>query len=66
MLIECKEFEGELWVRIDRVQAAIKSAVEVNNTNWPFPPSTGAIPWTAKQIQEYAQKQRDELGDALL
>ena len=35
-------------------------------TNWPFPPATGAVPWTAKQIKEYAKQQRDQAGDALL
>jgi len=35
-------------------------------TNWPFPPATGAIPWTAKQIKEYAQQQRAQTEDALL
>jgi hypothetical protein len=34
--------------------------------NWPFPPATGAAPWTAKQIKEYAQQQRAQTEDALL
>lgn len=34
------------------------------NTNWPFPPWNGPTPWTAKQIAEYAKKQRDALPDA--
>ena len=33
-------------------------------TNWPFPPATGAVPWTAKQIKEYAQQQREQLQES--
>jgi hypothetical protein len=33
---------------------------------WPFPPPTGAVPWTNKQIQEYAKQQRNNQEDALL
>lgn len=32
---------------------------------YPFPPFP-AIPWTAKQIKEYAQQQRAQTEDALL
>ena len=35
-------------------------------TNWPFPPATGAVPWTAKQIKEYQQAQRAQLPEAPL
>lgn len=31
---------------------------------WPFPPATGPIPWTAKQIKEYEKQQREQQGDA--
>jgi hypothetical protein len=31
---------------------------------WPFPPPTGPVPLTPKQIQEYARKQREELPEA--
>ena len=34
--------------------------------NWPFPPPSGPIPWTRKQIQEYAKQQRDDAGEAPL
>lgn len=34
--------------------------------NWPFPPLSGPIPWTQKQIQEYEKQKRDDAGDALL
>lgn len=34
--------------------------------NWPFPPVTGPVPWTKKQIQEYAKQQRDQQEEALL
>ena len=33
---------------------------------WPFPPATGPIPWTPKQIKEYAKQQREQQEDALL
>jgi hypothetical protein len=35
-------------------------------SNWPFPPATGAVPWTAKQIKEHAQQQRAQLPEAPL
>jgi hypothetical protein len=28
---------------------------------WPFPPPGGPVPWTAKQVAEYAHQQRDKL-----
>lgn len=31
---------------------------------WPFPPITGPIPWTKKQIEDYARQQRDQLPEA--
>lgn len=34
--------------------------------NWPFPPPSGPIPWTTKQIKEYEKQKRDDTGDALL
>lgn len=33
---------------------------------WPFPPPTGPVPWTKKQIQEHAQHQREQLPEAPL
>jgi len=35
-------------------------------TNWPFPPATGAVPWTAKQIKQYAEQQRQQLPESPL
>jgi hypothetical protein len=32
--------------------------------SWPFPPATGAVPWTAKQIKQYNQQQRNQIPDA--
>jgi hypothetical protein len=32
-------------------------------TNWPFPPPTGPVPWTPKQKQEYERKQRQQLPE---
>jgi len=34
--------------------------------NWPFPPATGAVSWTAKQIKAYQQAQRAQLPEAPL
>ena len=34
--------------------------------SWPFPPPTGPVPWTAKQIKEYEQQQRAKLPEAPL
>ena len=34
--------------------------------SWPFPPPTGPIPWTPKQIREYAEKQRQQLPESPL
>lgn len=33
---------------------------------WPFPPPTGPVPWTKKQIKEYARQQRQQHEDAPL
>lgn len=33
---------------------------------WPFPPPTGPVPWTASHEREYAQQQREQLPDAPL
>ena len=27
---------------------------------WPFPPATGPVPWTKKQIQDYERQQREQ------
>jgi hypothetical protein len=32
----------------------------------PFPPATGAVPWTTKEIREYDLQQRNQLPQALL
>jgi hypothetical protein len=32
-------------------------------TNWPFPQHP-PVPWTAKQIKEYAQQQRQQLPES--
>jgi len=31
---------------------------------FPFPPATGAVPWTAKQIKQHAQEQRAQLPES--
>jgi len=35
-------------------------------SNWPFPPATGAVPWTAKQEQAYQQEKFAQLPEAPL
>ena len=32
--------------------------------NWPFPPATGAVPWTRKQIKEYELQKLNQVEDA--
>ena len=29
-------------------------------TSWPFPPPSGPIPWTPKQIANYKRQQREQ------
>jgi hypothetical protein len=47
-------------------------AVGLNSTgmtimsNWPFPPATGAVPWTKAQEQAYNQAQRAQLPESPL
>lgn len=36
----------------------------MNTPNWPFPPATGPVPWTPKQIREYERKQIEQTEDA--
>lgn len=43
-----------------------KLMITMTLTNWPFPPATGAVPWTAKQIKAYQQAQRAQLPEAPL
>jgi hypothetical protein len=33
---------------------------------WPFPPPTGPVPWTAAQEREHAKQQREQLPEAPL
>jgi hypothetical protein len=52
--------------------SARELVVGLNNTgmmtmsNWPFPPTTGAVPWTAKQIKKHAQQERQQLPESPL
>jgi hypothetical protein len=59
MLIECKEVEGELYV-------PIKTVGEMMKTVWPFPPETGAVPWSTKEEREYQQRLKSSWEDAPL
>jgi hypothetical protein len=33
---------------------------------WPFPPPTGPVPWTAADEREYAKQQREQAPEAPL
>lgn len=80
MLIECKEVDKQLYVPIHVVTQILQIMSEeqrndvrflvskdaMKSGSWPFPTvDNPAIPWTAKQIQEYAKKQREDAGEAL-
>jgi hypothetical protein len=41
-----------------------KERPSMNAPNWPFPPPSGPIPWTAKQKADYERAKRDKQGDA--
>ena len=49
----------ELVVGLNSIRIRI-----MNNQSWPFPPATGAVPWTAKQEQAYQQAQRAQLPES--
>jgi hypothetical protein len=34
--------------------------------HWPFPPPTGPVPWTPKQIKQYEQQKRESAGEGLV
>ena len=59
-------------MKVQLATNAREQAVGLNSTgmttmsNWPFPPATGAVPWTAKQEQAYQQAQRAQLPEAPL
>jgi hypothetical protein len=38
----------------------------MNTPNWPFPPSTGPVPWTPAQIAAHASALRAQQPEALL
>lgn len=40
------------------------SLLETTASTWPFPPPTGPVPRTLKQIAEYRRQQRDGAGEA--
>jgi len=44
----------------------LRMMMTMSNKSWPFPPATGAVPWTAKQIKAYNQAQRAQLPEAPL
>jgi hypothetical protein len=48
------------------IMSNVKKIKKNEHDVWPFPPVTGAVPWTAKQIKQYAQQQRQQTEDAPL
>jgi len=66
-MAQAKECMTVLGATSAKALAAIQSNTGIlTMTNWPFPPATGAVPWTAKQIKEYAQQQRAQLPESPL
>jgi hypothetical protein len=54
-------------LRVANAMALALSLLKLRMTtmsNWPFPPSTGAVPWTAKKEQAYQQAQRAQLPES--
>jgi hypothetical protein len=56
----------QLAVSVKAVALSLLRKWIATMSNWPFPPATGAVPWTAKQEQAYQQAQRAQLPEALL
>jgi hypothetical protein len=48
------------------IMSNVKKIKKNKHDVWPFPPATGAVPWTAKQTKEYAKQQRQQTEDAPL
>jgi hypothetical protein len=48
------------------IMSNVKKIVKIKHDAWPFPPATGAVPWTVKQIKAYQQAQRAQLPEAPL
>ena len=48
------------------IMSNVKKIAKIKHDVWPFPPSTGAVRWTAKQIKAYQQAQRTQLPEAPL
>ena len=61
------KYENGIEVAICRdYEASNSKEALAQNICPPFPPATGAVPWTPKQIREYDQEQRNQLPQALL
>ena len=42
----------------------MKMKTQKPSDNWPFPPPTGPVPWTAKQKKEYERRKLDDAEEA--
>ena len=45
---------------LDMVKAQSEQEIDV----WPFPPATGAVPWTKQQEKAYEQQKQEQLPAA--
>jgi hypothetical protein len=54
----------QLAVSVTEVALSLLKRKMTIMNNWPFPPATGAVPWTAKQEQAYQQAQRAQLPES--
>jgi hypothetical protein len=63
---ECGMVQLASTVMVQALSLLRKMMTTMNKKSWPFPPATGAVPWTAKQVKEYAQQQRQQTEDAPL
>lgn len=48
------------------IMSNVKKIKKNEHDVWPFPPATGAVPWTAKQEKAYQQAQRAQLPESPL
>ena len=64
--------QGDAWMTKNGIKGLEiarnnkKVSLALIQTDWPFPPATGPMPWTNKQKQAYAKQQREEAGEAPL
>ncbi len=71
LALEALEYRGgSTWLKHGIAVEAIKAALAQGETSspraaqepvvWPFPPATGAIPWTKQQEKAYEQQKQEQ------